>query len=138
MKKLVKLLLVEDSAADARLLTTAFSRIGFEGDLHHVTSGEDAVVFLSESSEVHLVILDLNLPGMSGLEVLARVKGDLRLRRHPVAILSTSDAPADVEHALDLHANAYFQKPGEFSEIVELARALLNLWSRRALLAPIG
>ena len=133
----IRVLMVEDSNADARLLTKAFERVGFDGQVTHVTTGEAALEHLRETHEVNLVILDLNLPGMSGLELLATVKEDPRMRRHPVAVLSTSDAPRDVERAIDLHANAYFRKPGEFSEIVELARALLGLWSRRAMLAPI-
>ena len=134
----VQILMVEDSSADAKLLSTAFRRVGFEGVIEHVSTAEVGLEFLKATDSIHLVLLDLNLPGMSGLELLRIVKSDQRLRRHPVAMLSTSDAQTDIEKALDLHANAYFQKPGEFSEILELAESLLGLWSRRALMAPIA
>ncbi len=134
----IQILMIEDSSADAKLLSTALRRVGFEGVIDHFTTAEAGLEFLREAEAIHLVLLDLNLPGMSGLELLEIVKSDKKLRRHPVAVLSTSDAPRDVERALDLHANAYFQKPGEFSEILELAKALLGLWARRALTAPIS
>lgn len=133
----IRILMVEDSSADAKLLSTALRRVGFVGIIEHVTSAEAGLEFLRSVDSIHLVLLDLNLPGMGGLDLLEIIKSDKILRRHPVAILSTSDAPRDVERAMDLHANAYFQKPGEFSEIMELAKALLGLWSKRALTAPL-
>lgn len=118
-------LLVEDDAGDALLTTEAFARCRVHDTLHVVDDGEQAIQFLRRTGDFTsaprpgLILLDLNLPRRSGLEVLADVKSDHDLRSIPVVILTTSQAEEDILHSYSLHANAYVTKPLDFERFSE-------------------
>jgi len=105
-------LLVEDDAGDALLTTEACARYRVHGTLHVAGDGEQAMQFLRRTGDFSnaprpgLILLDLNLPRRSGLEVLADVKSDHDLRSIPVVILTTSQAEEDISRSHSLHANA--------------------------------
>lgn len=135
----VRVLLVEDNPADVRLLREALGdgRIGV--DLQIADDGEEAVRLLEDSVDEprrrpDLVLLDLNLPRMTGIEVLAEVKANPALRRIPIVVLSGSAADHDVRKAYDLHANAYMRKPRDFASLRELVLAIERFWLEHALL----
>ncbi|HYS28597.1 MAG TPA: response regulator [Candidatus Limnocylindria bacterium] len=75
-----------------------------------------------------LILLDLNLPGKDGREVLAEIKGDKDLRRIPVVILTTSRAEADIARAYDLHANAYVTKPLDIEQFITVVQSIEDFW----------
>ena len=126
----IEILLVEDDPGDVLMTQEAFADHKLANNLHVVTNGEEALLFLRKQGEYadkptpDLVLLDLNLPRRDGREVLAEVKSDPVLRRLPVVVLTTSDAEEDVLRSYDLHANAYVQKPVDFTNFVEAVRAI--------------
>lgn len=126
----IELLLVDDDKGDVLITSEALNASKLVHNLHVVSDGEEAVRFLQRSDEFadsprpDLVILDLNLPRLSGREVLALIKHDDDLRRIPVVILSTSDAEEDVLRGYDLHANAYVTKPVDFEAFTRAVRQI--------------
>jgi CheY-like chemotaxis protein len=113
-------LLVEDDPGDVLLAREAFEQSPLPCCLHVASDGEVALGFVRRSGPYAdaprpaLILLDLNLPGLSGLEVLAELKDDKDLRIIPVVILTTSEAPEDILRSFRLHANAYITKPPGF------------------------
>jgi len=128
------LLLVEDEQADAELFTELLHEIS-EGILvHHVPNGLVALNFVTLQGEYalapfpHLIVLDLNMPVMSGHEFLKRAKNDDRARTIPVLVLSTSDNPNDIQKSYHEYASGYVVKPGNFSEYRNLLNVIEGYW----------
>jgi CheY-like chemotaxis protein len=136
----MRILLVEDLTADALLLREALADVGLGRELEVVGDGQDALDALQSGRPLpSLVLLDLNLPGVSGKEVLERIRANPRLQQLPVVVLSTSNAPADVAFAYGLHANAYVRKPNGFVALKHVAAAIKDFWVRTATLpAPFA
>ena len=130
----MSILLVEDSAADALLICEALREAHVEDQVEVVGDGEQALARLRSGPPPRLVLLDLNLPGKDGREVLAEVKGDRTLKQIPVIVLTTSSAPRDVEFAYLHCANSYIRKPLGLDRLVEAASAIRDFWLRTATL----
>jgi CheY-like chemotaxis protein len=128
--RIIEVLLVEDDPGDVLLTREAFEHQKVANRLHVVSNGEDAITFLrkqgeyADAPEPDLVLLDLNLPGMHGREVLAAVKEDPHLQTIPVVVLTTSEAEEDVLRSYRLHANAYVTKPVDFDRFMAVVRAI--------------
>jgi CheY-like chemotaxis protein len=128
--RLIEVLLVEDDPGDVLLTREAFEHQKVANRLHIVNNGEDAIGFLrkqgqyTDAPDPDLVLLDLNLPGMHGREVLAAVKEDPKLQTIPVVVLTTSEAEEDVLRSYQLHANAYVTKPVDFERFMAVVRAI--------------
>ena len=131
------ILLVEDDAAHAELIARCFEQHQVANRLYHVSNGEDAMDFLYQrdryadvqcSPRPHLVLLDLRLPGTSGLEVLGFIKADSGLRSIPVVVVTTSDEQADMADAYQQHVNSYLVKPLSFDKFSQLMRDLGFYW----------
>jgi two-component system, chemotaxis family, response regulator Rcp1 len=127
-RSVVRLLLVEDNPGDARWLEETLRGAPWQVDMPVVRDGEEALRYLRqegsyrEAARPDLMLLDLNLPGMDGREVLAKVRGDERLNGIPIIIFTSSPADDDVRLAFRLHADGYLRKPvrlGEFAALVE-------------------
>ena len=114
---IAEVLLVEDDPGDVLLTSEAFAQHHLDVQLHVVGNGEEATRFLRRTGDFAsaprpaLVLLDLNLPRRSGLEVLADLKADPDLRTIPVVVLTTSQAQQDIQCSYQLHTNAYVVKP---------------------------
>jgi CheY-like chemotaxis protein len=127
---IVTVLLVEDDAGDVLMTREALDEHHVPNRLYVVPDGVTALEFLRKQGPHQnaptpdLVLLDLNLPRMSGREVLAAVKGDPKLARIPVVVLTTSDADDDVVASYALHANAYVTKPVDFDRFVDVVRKI--------------
>jgi CheY-like chemotaxis protein len=127
-------LVVEDNPPDARLIEELLRLGPLPKNIHIVGSGDEAMAFLrrreafADAPRPQLVVLDLNLPGSDGRDVLSDIKQDPELCGIPVVILTTSVAPSDVQHAYDLHANAYVVKPVGLDAFTSLIRALEEFW----------
>ncbi|CAO5193697.1 Response regulator Rcp1 [Frankia sp. AiPs1] len=123
-------LLVEDDPGDVLMTQEAFADDRIGGNLHVVNDGVEALAFLrheapfADAPDANLILLDLNLPRRNGIEVLAEIKTDERLRRIPVVVLTTSDAAEDIERSYQLHANAYVTKAVDFDRFVEDVRSI--------------
>ena len=129
-----EILLVEDNPGDARLAVEALKDGNIANHLTVVEDGTSALQFLrgegkyGQAKRPDLVLLDLNLPGKDGREVLREMKADAHLRRIPVVILTTSSAENDVLKSYDLHANCYIVKPVDLPQFVEVVRGIENFW----------
>ena len=130
--QLMRILLVEDSVADVELTLEALEDAKIANEVAVVRDGAAALSYLRSTAtgpeRPDLVILDLNLPRMSGHEVLAAMRKDDDLRRMPVAILTTSSAEADVVRTYDLGANCYLTKPVDVDQFVHVVRSIEDFW----------
>jgi CheY-like chemotaxis protein len=133
-KKRIEILLVEDNKSDVRLTREVLALWERPHNLNVAQNGDEALSFLRREG-VHagkpatsLVLLDLNLPGKSGLEVLAEIKSDEGLKQIPVIVLSTSFMETDVLKAYRAHANCYIVKPIDLDEFSKVARSIESFW----------
>ena len=128
------ILVVEDNRADVVLLTRAFEEQQLDYCIHVAINGDEALAFLYrqppfvDAPRPAIILLDLNLPGLDGREVLAEIKANETLRRIPVVVLTSSRAEVDVRRCYDSHANAYMTKADSFDELVALTRQISDYW----------
>jgi two-component system, chemotaxis family, response regulator Rcp1 len=136
--ELMRILLVEDSLADVELTLDALRDAKVANDVTVVRDGEAALEHLRShaANAPDLVILDLNLPRLTGHEVLAAMKADESLRRIPVAVLTTSSAESDVEKTYDLGANCFLTKPVEIEQFIHVVQSIDNFWLGLVRLPP--
>jgi carbon storage regulator CsrA len=132
-------LLVEDDPLHAKIIARILSKTA-AADVAVASSGEEAVerlcsAFQADGSDAlpnlivpRLIMLDLRLPGMSGLDVLVRIKSDRQLRRTPVVILSSSDEPLDIERCFDAGANAFVTKSPNHDEFCASLSRIAGFW----------
>lgn len=126
---LMRILLVEDSIADIELTLEALEGAKVANEVTVVRDGAAAMERLrGPLARPDLVILDLNLPRLSGHEVLAAMKADPLLRRIPVAVLTTSSAEADVARTYDLGANCFLTKPVDIDQFVHVVQSIDDFW----------
>jgi two-component system, chemotaxis family, response regulator Rcp1 len=139
---LIDILLVEDSPTDAELAREVLLEARVRSNLYLVKDGDSAMAFLKHewpypsSPRPDLILLDLNLPGKDGREVLAEVKSDDELKQIPVVVLSASPADEDVANAYACQANAYIRKPSDLDEFVECMKLLEAFWLSMVRLPP--
>lgn len=128
--QLMKILLVEDSIADIELTLDALSEAKVANEVAVERDGAAALSYLRDPSHAlpDMVILDLNLPRMTGHEVLAAMRSDDALRRIPVAVLTTSSAEADVAKTYDLGANCFLTKPVDVDQFVHVVQSIDDFW----------
>jgi len=125
------ILVVEDNAADAGLVTEALEDAPTAPVLLMAASGREALARLRDPAAVlspDLVVLDLNLPGYSGLETLADIKADAVLRRLPVIVLTTSKSQHEIDRCYDLGAAAVLNKPLRLREYRAMLAAFERFW----------
>lgn len=138
----IQILLVDDNRADVRLAREALREAAVESCLEVAGDGVEAMSYLrregphASAPRPDIILLDLNMPRKSGLEVLAEMKADPQLRRIPVVVLSTSTEPSDIGKAYDLQASFYINKPADLDEFVEAMRSFEQLCLRFAQLPP--
>jgi CheY-like chemotaxis protein len=138
----IEVLLVEDNPGDAELTSIALAESNLSVNLSVVSDGEAALTFLHRQHKYanapypDLVLLDLNLPKLSGHEVLAAVKVDEKLRRIPIVVLTTSISEEDILSAYDRHANCYIQKPVSFDRFSQVIQSIENFWFNVVKLPP--
>lgn len=131
------ILFVEDNDDHAELVRRSLEDHRVANHIEHVSDGEQALDYLfrrgefedpEENPRPDVILLDLRLPKVDGLEVLKAIKGDDDLRRIPVVVLTTSEKESDIAKAYDRNANAYLVKPIDFDKFVDLMRDLGFFW----------
>jgi CheY-like chemotaxis protein len=130
-------LLVEDDIVDVKAVERAFKELAISSPIHVVTNGEEALTFLRncDASSEHasrrpgLILLDLNLPKMNGLEFLREVKSDNDFKTIPVVVLTTSSLPSDRAESYGLGAAGYIMKPAEYDDFLKLIETVDQYWS---------
>lgn len=136
------ILLIEDNPADVELTRQCFRESRIPNEVHAALNADTAFAFLrnagpfANAPRPDLVLLDLNLPGIDGREILGAIKRDPDLQTIPVVVLTTSDADDDVREAYRLQANSYLRKPVDLDEFIELADAVCSYWFRFVKLPP--
>lgn len=139
MDRALDLLIVDDDHRQSRLLEVLMAELSLPHRCHLVENGRAAIDFLRRSPSFEsaprpgLILLDLNMPGLSGCDVLGYIKSDPALLSIPVVILSTSDASQDVNACYKAHANAYIQKPTDLQSTLNLLRDIDRFWGKLAL-----
>jgi two-component system, chemotaxis family, response regulator Rcp1 len=127
--ELMRILLVEDSLADVELTLEALQDAKVANQVTVIRDGAAAIDHLRTTPDTpDLVILDLNLPCLTGHEVLAVMQADESMRRIPVAVLTTSSAESDVEKTYDLGANCFLTKPVEIDQFIHVVQSIDNFW----------
>ena len=132
----VEILLVEDSSLDAELMIRAMKGGGLANKLLWVKDGQEALDFLFRQGEFakredtvpRLVLLDLKMPRVDGIEVLKAVKADEKTKRIPVVIMTSSQEERDVVQTYELGVNSYVVKPVDFNALTDLARQAGYYW----------
>ena len=137
MPSTLSVLLIEDSSDDVLLLEYLIERSGLPVELNVMNNGERALAYLQEEaatckvSEVaQVILLDLALPGVSGIEILRRLKEDSRLQDIPVIILSGTERDDDIKNGQDLKAHTHITKPMSLYELTWIASSLEGYWRR--------
>jgi len=136
----LQVLVVDDNPADVRLVAEAFNECQYPHRLFSAHDGLEAIAFIAKLERFEgaprpdLIIVDLNMPGIDGYSVLAAIKRTEEFHAIPVVMFSTSDDPADVKKAYDLHANCYVVKPLDFQGFVGAISSLATFWSQTATL----
>jgi len=132
-----RILLVEDSPNDAELTLTALAEYHLASEVDIARDGEEALDYLHrrgrfqerENSNPTVVLLDLKLPKVDGLEVLEQIKSDAKLRKIPVVMLTSSREERDLVRSYDLGVDAYVVKPVDFNEFVNALKEVGLFWA---------
>jgi len=131
------ILLVEDETTDAMLLLRGFQKAEVLNPVVHLTNGDEALAYLAGIREYAnrtqyplpaLILLDLKLPGMTGIQLLQWMRVQGEIRRIPVVVLTNDDNPDTIDAAYDLGANSYLVKPGNSADIARMVQAIQRYW----------
>ncbi|MGR3316966.1 MAG: response regulator [Candidatus Anammoxibacter sp.] len=137
------ILIIEDSPEDYETTVRAFKKAGFVNLIYHCSDGDEALDYLfrrgdfadpEKSPRPAIILLDLNLPGTDGREVLVEIKKDSDLRKIPVVVLTTSSDERDIEQCYASGANSYIQKPVDLDGFVEAIAKLKDFWFKICIL----
>ena len=126
----VNIVMVEDDEGHARLIERNIRRAGISNDITHFLDGTSALDYLFNHNDgptkngPALVLLDLNLPDMSGTDILARIKSEPRMKRTPVVVLTTTDDKVEIQRCYDLGCNVYITKPVNYESFADAIRQL--------------
>jgi len=134
----VEVLLVEDNMIDAEITTRALKKYNMANNLVHVKNGKDAIDFIFATGKYEgtrdishppkVMLLDIQMPKMNGMEVLQKIKSDPRTRSMPVVILTSSKEHPDIQKCYDLGANSYIVKPVNFEGFADAIKNLGFYW----------
>lgn len=139
--KKAHILLVEDNEGDILLTLEAFEESKLDTEVSLARNGQEALDFLFKKNgfrnvkKPDLILLDINIPIFSGLEVLEKIKSDAELKKIPVIMLTTSSNPMDIEKAYKNYCNSYIKKPLEMDEFLEAILKIEEFWLQLTLLS---
>ncbi|HEX7704282.1 MAG TPA: response regulator [Kofleriaceae bacterium] len=138
------ILLVEDNDNDAELTKLGFVRAKFAVQLHHVSNGEECLAFLrkegpyADAPTPDIILLDLNMPRMDGIEVMQEISKDEALKHLVTVVLTSSKADEDVMRSYKLRCSSYLVKPINFEAFSKMIESLGNYWFTLVTLPPTG
>ncbi|MBD2002182.1 MULTISPECIES: response regulator [Cyanophyceae] len=138
----VEILLVEDNEGDIRLTKEAFRESMVWNHMNVVRDGAEALAFLrrqgkyTEAIRPGIILLDLNLPKRSGIEVLEEIKRDDELKHIPVVVLTSSQAEQDILNSYNFHANCFITKPLDLEQFLQVVQSIKDFWLTIVKLPP--
>ena len=143
------LLIIEDNNEDYQTVVRALKKCGFSDHIHHCESGDEVMEYLQISERnsekiitpniPELIILDLNLPGMNGKEILLQIRQDEICKKIPVVILTTSKNERDVEECYANGANSYIEKPVDMEKFFATIKQIKEYWFETNIFSkPVG
>lgn len=134
----IPILVIDDSPEDYQALQRCFTHLGFSNPLVHCSEGEEALNLLDQTTapktqvasnlKPGCILLDLNMPGMDGRDILRSIKTHPKLKQVPVVVLSSSNDPEDITSCYRDGANSYMVKPPNFDGLVKSMEAFRNFW----------
>lgn len=134
----IQILLVEDNEGDIILTLEAFKELKVKNTVSVVKDGEEAIEFLKKNDQnagsalPHLILLDINMPKLNGIEVLDFIKKDERLKKIPVVMLTTSSSESDISACYEKSANCFITKPLDFGKFLNVIEAIETFWFKIA------
>ena len=138
----VEILLVEDNEGDIRLTKEAFRESMVWNHMNVVRDGAEALAFLrregkyTDAIRPGIILLDLNLPKRSGIEVLEEIKCDDELKHIPVVVLTSSQAEQDILNSYNFHANCFISKPLDLEQFLQVVQSIKDFWLTIVKLPP--
>jgi CheY-like chemotaxis protein len=141
------ILIVEDSPSDYESIQRSFKKLGVKGSLYHCETGEEALDFLYRRKEYSdekdaprpsVILLDLNLPGTDGRDILKKIKNDPELKSIPVVVLTTSDSDKDIRECYQYGANSYMIKPSNWDDFFKMMESFKSYCLDNAMLPDHG
>jgi two-component system, chemotaxis family, response regulator Rcp1 len=133
MKEL-QILLVEDNEGDILLTLEAFKELKVSNTVAVVRDGAEAIEFLKKEGQFtdclmpNLILLDINMPRLNGIEVLEFIKNDEKLKKIPVVMLTTSSSDADIAACYERSANCFITKPMDFEKFLDIVQSIESFW----------
>lgn len=130
----IEILLVEDNPGDIELILMAFRESNFKCKITTVEDGQEALDYILKKNKYknaktpYLILLDINLPKVNGLEILKTIKKDKTAKKIPVIMLTTSINEEDILKAYNNYANAYVNKPIDYSEFIDTVNSISTFW----------
>ena len=136
-RRSAEILVVDDNPGDVRLTAEAIKDIKSRNRVHTVKDGREAITFLrrkgkhAHAPRPDLILLDLNMPRMDGMQVLAEIKKDSTLMSIPVVILTGSRDVEDIAQSYSLNANCYVTKPIDLEQFITMVKSITSFWLKR-------
>ncbi|GAB3572576.1 response regulator [Spirosoma luteolum] len=142
---MLDILYIEDNEDEADIFRRVMNRLSPQPIFTILTSGLEAVDYLLQQGTYQgqnpamprLVLIDLNLPGHSGFEVIQQIRANNKTRYLPLVVYSTSDNPRDMRRAFDLGVNAYLVKPGSYHKVSEMMQGAVDFWLTQSQFRPL-
>lgn len=136
MKGIINIILVEDNQDDCEVIVRGFKACECSHPIKWFQSSQAAIDYLQQYNvtQPHIVILDLNLPGIDGRSLLKIIKTDAKLQQIPVIILTTSSDEKDIKYCYENGANSYIQKPINFFKMKEVCKVISGYWFETCIL----
>jgi len=130
MHKSKPILLVEDDMVDVMTIKRALGELGISKELVHCRNGEEAIKYLNDeyNKAPSLILLDLNMPKMNGIEFVKEIKSDNIFKKIPIVVLTTSDNVKDIKESFELSVAGYMIKPSDYTEFVKTVRIIRDYW----------
>ena len=131
MRNLRPIMLVEDDVVDAMAVNRALQDLEVPNELVCVNNGEEALNYLQDNGNEKpgIILLDLNMPRMNGIELLKAVKNNESLKRIPVIVLTTSSAEQDINESFAMSVAGYMVKPVDYKDFLDLIKTIDNYWT---------
>jgi two-component system response regulator len=133
----IQIILAEDNQTTADLTINAFRKNNVKNDIVHLTDGQELLNYIYDSVNVDekyspilpkIILLDLKMPKVNGMEVLMQLKSNSQTKHFPIIVLSSCDLESDIHQCYELGANSYIVKPVSFSEFIITIKGLSNYW----------